>query len=107
LDPPGFPLPLRRFGKSKRRNGGYDRQGQTRDVRQPQRKTYRHDGAPLLTTVELDDVEEAPDARPLRRGTIGYPGFSGYSPAGVFDRRRRRRGHSTPFPLPPEPEMKR
>ena len=49
-------------------------------------KTYRHDGTPLLTTVELDDVEEAPDNGPLRRGTIGYPGFSGYSPAGVFRR---------------------
>ena len=49
-------------------------------------ETYRHDGTPLLTTVELDDVEEAPDAGPLRRGTIGYPGFSGYSPAGVFRR---------------------
>jgi hypothetical protein len=49
-------------------------------------KTYRHDGTPLLTTVELDDVEEAPDDGPLRRGTIGYPGFSGYSPAGVFRR---------------------
>jgi hypothetical protein len=39
-----------------------------------------------VTTVELDDVEEAPDAGPQRRGTIGYPGFSGYSPAGVFRR---------------------
>jgi hypothetical protein len=36
-------------------------------------KAYPHDGTPLLTTVELDDVEEAPDAGPLRRGTIGYP----------------------------------
>lgn len=49
-------------------------------------KTYRHDDTPLLTSVELDDVEEAPDAGPLRRGTIGYPGFSGYSPVGVFRR---------------------
>jgi hypothetical protein len=49
-------------------------------------KAYRHLGTPLLTTVELDDVERAPDAGPLRRGTIGYPGFSRYSPAGVFRR---------------------
>jgi hypothetical protein len=54
-----------------------------RDLR-PLNKGYRHAGTPLLTTVELDDVETAPDAGPVRRGTIGYPGFSGYSPAGVF-----------------------
>jgi hypothetical protein len=47
-------------------------------------KTYRHAGTPLVTTVELDDVEEAPDVGPVRRGSISYPGFSGYSPAGVF-----------------------
>jgi hypothetical protein len=52
----------------------------------PFAKEYRHHATPLLTTVELDDVAEAPDAGPLRRGTIGYPGFSGYSPAGVFRR---------------------
>lgn len=49
-------------------------------------KTYRHEGAPLLTTVKLDDVEQAPGNGPLRRGTISYPGFGGYSPAGVFRR---------------------
>jgi hypothetical protein len=64
----------------------------TRDVEdalaglRPFAKSYRHDDTRLLTTIELEDVEEAPDAGPLRRGTIGYPGFSGYSPAGVFRR---------------------
>ena len=52
----------------------------------PFAKEYRHAATPLLTTVELDDVEAAPDAGPLRRGSISYPGFSGYSPAGVFRR---------------------
>jgi hypothetical protein len=42
--------------------------------------------AEVFVAVELDDIAEAPDAGPLRRGTIGYPGFSGYSAAGVFRR---------------------
>jgi hypothetical protein len=54
-----------------------------RDLR-PLNKVYRHAGTPLLTTVELDEVARAPEVGPLRRGTIGYPGFGGYSPAGVF-----------------------
>lgn len=54
-----------------------------RDVR-PLNKVYRHTGTPLITTVDLDDVETAPEVGPVRRGTIGYPGFGGYSPAGVF-----------------------
>jgi hypothetical protein len=62
----------------------------TRDVGEslrnlrPLNKVYRHAGTPLLTTVELDDVEMATEVGPVRRGTIGYPGFGGYSPAGVF-----------------------
>ncbi len=53
---------------------------------QPLTKTYRHAGTPLLTTIELDDVvqAQAPQLGPVRRGTITVPGFSGYSPAGVF-----------------------
>jgi hypothetical protein len=47
-------------------------------------KAYRHPGTPLLTTVELDDVHQAPAVGPVRSGTISAPGFSGYSPAGVF-----------------------
>ena len=46
----------------------------------PLEKTYQHEGTPLVTTVELVDVKEGG----RRNGTIGYPGISGYSPAGVF-----------------------
>ena len=54
-----------------------------RDLR-PLEKTYEHEGSPLLTTVELSDVKEASPRGPTRSGSFSYPGFSGYSPAGVF-----------------------
>jgi hypothetical protein len=38
----------------------------------------------LLTTVELEDVRLAPAEGASRTGAFSYPGFSGYSPAGVF-----------------------
>jgi hypothetical protein len=47
-------------------------------------KEYRHMGTPLVTTVQLDDVRQAPELGPVRTGTISTPGFGGYSPAGVF-----------------------
>jgi hypothetical protein len=50
----------------------------------PLKKVYRHPGTPLVTSVELEDVQEASPLGPARPGTISYPGFSGYSPAGVF-----------------------
>jgi hypothetical protein len=62
----------------------------TRDVKEtleelrPVSKSYRHEGTPMVTTVELDEVEKPPKEGPARRGSISYPGFSGYSPAGVF-----------------------
>lgn len=62
----------------------------TRDVEDalrelhPLNKEYRHPGTPLLTTVELDDVRPAPARGAQRHATFSYPGFSGYSPAGVF-----------------------
>jgi hypothetical protein len=62
----------------------------TRDVEDslrdlsPLNRVYRHPGTPLLTRVELDDVQQAADVGPVRTGTISGPGFSGYSPAGVF-----------------------
>ena len=50
----------------------------------PLSKHYRHPRTPLLTTVELHDVQPAIDAGPARAGSFSYPGFSGYSPVGVF-----------------------
>jgi hypothetical protein len=50
----------------------------------PLTKTYRHERTPLVTTIELYDVAQARQLGPVRRGTISIPGFSGYSPAGVF-----------------------
>jgi hypothetical protein len=50
----------------------------------PLRNVYRHSPTPLLTTVELEDVRAASELGPVRRGSISSPGFSGYSPAGVF-----------------------
>jgi hypothetical protein len=47
-------------------------------------REYAHEGTPLVTTVEVDDVQPAPALGPVRRGTHSPPGFSGYSPAGVF-----------------------
>ena len=47
-------------------------------------KTYPHPDTSLLTTVEVADVELAPPLGPRREGSFSYPGFSGYSPAGVF-----------------------
>lgn len=38
----------------------------------------------MLTTVELDNVQPPPELGPVRRGAISYPGFGGYSAAGVF-----------------------
>lgn len=52
----------------------------------PLEMSYRHQGTPMITTVTLDDVRTSPDAGPRREGTFSYPGFSGYSPAGVFGR---------------------
>jgi hypothetical protein len=45
---------------------------------------YRHEGTPILTTVKVEDVHAAPACGAIREGGIGYPGFGGYSPAGVF-----------------------
>jgi hypothetical protein len=50
----------------------------------PLERTYRHADNPLLTTVSLTNVRAAPAAGPVRTGAISYPGFGGYSPAGVF-----------------------
>ena len=50
----------------------------------PLSKVYRHPGTSLVTTVEVENVESAPDRGPARHGSISYPGFDGYSPAGVF-----------------------
>ncbi len=66
----------------------------------PLTKQYRHAGTPLLTTVQLEHVRLAPTRGPERRGTFSYPGFSGYSPAGVFRKvvekalRKARRGQT-------------
>lgn len=49
-------------------------------------KSYRHRETPMTTTVSIDNVRLPPDAGPRREGTFSYPGFSGYSPAGVFRR---------------------
>jgi hypothetical protein len=51
---------------------------------QPLSKAYRHPATPLLTTVELDGVWPASAAGPQRFGALSYPGFGGYSPAGVL-----------------------
>jgi hypothetical protein len=53
-------------------------------VHRPLKVEYRHPGTPLLTSVELDDVRPAPGVGPQRIGRYSCPGFSGYSPAGVF-----------------------
>lgn len=50
----------------------------------PLSKVYRHGDTPLLTTVEIENVERSSEQGPARRGSFSYPGFSGYSPAGVF-----------------------
>jgi hypothetical protein len=62
---------------------GQDIESSLRELR-PLKRVYRHPGTPLVTTVELEDVQEASPLGPARQGTISYPGFSGYSPAGVF-----------------------
>jgi hypothetical protein len=56
----------------------------------PFSQTYEHPGTPLVTTVELSDVHATSDAGPARHGTLGWPGFGGYSPAGVFAKVVRR-----------------
>jgi hypothetical protein len=50
----------------------------------PRTEEYTHPGTPLVTRVELEDVQRAPPMGPQRHGSYSYPGFSGYSPAGVF-----------------------
>jgi hypothetical protein len=50
----------------------------------PLSKVYGHGDTPLLTTVEIENVERSSEQGPARRGSFSYPGFSGYSPAGVF-----------------------
>jgi hypothetical protein len=50
----------------------------------PLTESYAHPDTPLVTTVEVYDVERAPEAGSARHGTVSYPGFSGYSPSGVF-----------------------
>jgi hypothetical protein len=49
-------------------------------------KSYAHPETPMSTTVTISDVRLPPDAGPQRGGTFSYPGFSGYSPVGVFRR---------------------
>jgi hypothetical protein len=71
---------------------------------QPMSKTYRHGESSLLTTVELANVRRAVNRGPVRSGSFSYPGFSGYSPAGVFrtivqralNKARRRQAHGVP-----------
>ena len=60
-----------------------DVENSLRELR-PLEKVYAHEGTPLLTTVELEDVKEPSSRGPTRHGQISFPGFSGYSPAGVF-----------------------
>jgi hypothetical protein len=47
-----------------------------------------------VTTVKLENVHAASPVGPARHGTLGWPGFGGYSPAGVFakivDRARKK-----------------
>jgi hypothetical protein len=50
-------------------------------------ESYRHPGTPLVTKVEIDEVQGAPPEGPARMGSCSYPGFSGYSPAGVFKKK--------------------
>lgn len=50
----------------------------------PLKRTYQHTPTPLVTTIELSEVTAAPKAGAARQGSISHPGFSGYSPAGVF-----------------------
>jgi hypothetical protein len=68
----------------------------------PLEEMYRHPGTRLVTTVELADVRRAsPDGPEDRYGSYSYPGFSGYSPEGVFRKKlhaalkkaRRRQTH--------------
>jgi hypothetical protein len=44
---------------------------------------YEHPGTPMITEVELAEVHDA-HVPPVRSGSFSYPGFSGYSPEGVF-----------------------
>jgi hypothetical protein len=60
-----------------------DVKGALHDLR-PLDEVYAHEGTPLLTTVELEDVAAASPSGPIRNGSFSYPGLSGYSPAGVF-----------------------
>lgn len=60
-----------------------DVENSLRELR-PFAEVFTHEGTPLITAVELEDVEEASLRGPARRGRISYPGMSGYSPAGVF-----------------------
>lgn len=50
----------------------------------PLDKVYPHPGTPLLTAVTIEDVTEGSEEGPARNGSLSYPGFGGYSPAGVF-----------------------
>lgn len=53
----------------------------------PFEKVYRHGDTPLVTTVEIEDVRGSSSPKgPVRFGSLSYPGFSGYSPGGVFGR---------------------
>lgn len=61
--------------------------------RQPYKKTYRHGDHPLETTVELESVRDS-DGMPARLIARGGPGYSGYSPAGMFRRIIERQVHS-------------
>jgi len=54
------------------------------DQRRPFASAYGHEGTSLQTRVEVADVTEASLRGPDRFGSFSYPGFSGYSPAGVF-----------------------
>jgi hypothetical protein len=50
-------------------------------------ESYRHPGTSLLTKVEIEEVQPASPLGPARTGSCSYPGFSGYSPAGVFKKK--------------------
>jgi hypothetical protein len=70
-------------------------------VMRPLDKSYRHPETSLLTKVELTELAPASPLGPDRFGSFSYPGFSGYSPAGVFGKKlkaalrkaRRRQTH--------------
>ena len=70
----------------------------------PLNKVYTHHGTALITTVVLDQVRAASKRGPQRSGSISYPGFSGYSPTGVFrtivdraqKKARKRQAHGVP-----------